>query len=164
MRLTDLLAALRLGLIPALLMLGWLQLAQAYFWTLLIALGADVASRCLARRRSQAASRSGALDRRANLAFPLSMPVGVSLLFPRLARHHTVLLIMLIGAYLLIDAVGLLRRQAARPGAQATGRILTGPPPWTTDRRMELLDFPTSLGVAPALLARTGRKRETAPP
>ena len=126
MKLGDFLSVLRICLVPVLLTLGWLQLAQAYFWTLLVALGTDVAGGYLARRWGRASPRGGRFDSRADLALFFSMPVGVSLLFPELARHQALLLIMLIAAYLLTDIMrflkGLKRDSSLTPGTRLVGQ------------------------------------------
>lgn len=105
----NLLSLLRLCLVPVLLALAWLRAPQAYFWTLLLALGTDAVDGVLARRLGQASPLGARLDSRADLALFLTVPAGIWLLFPEVVRRHAAVLAALIGAYLLADLIGYVR-------------------------------------------------------
>ena len=158
MTLPNLLSVLRLCLVPVLLALGWFQFAQAYFWTLLFALGTDVADGYLARRWGQVSLRGARLDSRADRALFLSMPVGVSLLFPHLARHRALLVILLIGAYLVADIIEFFRGGGLT--GQPAAQVLIRRPALVLPSTNLTICFPSNSPLALGLRSQGGKGNE----
>jgi phosphatidylglycerophosphate synthase len=92
-----------------LLGLAWSQRHEAYFWTLLAALGTDAIDGPIVRRYAQATPAGARLDSRADLAIILTVPIGVWLLFPEALRRHQLLVGAVIAAHLLTYAAALLK-------------------------------------------------------
>lgn len=108
-RLADALSWFRLATTPVLLALALSQRRDAYFWTLIVALGTDAIDGPIVRRYAQSTAAGARLDSRADLAIILTVPIGVWLLFPDALRRHQVLVGAVIGAHLLTYATALLK-------------------------------------------------------
>jgi phosphatidylglycerophosphate synthase len=94
---------------PALLALAWSQRRDAYFWTLIVALGTDAVDGPIVRHYGQPTAAGARLDSRADLAIIVTVPIGVWLLFPDALHRHQGLVAAVIGAHLVTYAAALLK-------------------------------------------------------
>lgn len=101
--------ALRLALVPTMLVLAWIGARRAYLATLVGALLSDVLDGWLARRMGQSTELGAKLDSTADLLATLSVPVSVWWLWPEVLRREIGFIVVGLCAYVVPLVVGWLK-------------------------------------------------------
>lgn len=94
----NLLCYVRLGAIPALLVLAALDLRREYVWLLAFAWATDSVDGWLARRLGEESRYGARLDSTADLGLTATIPLGVTWLFPDMLQREAVWVGMLLAA------------------------------------------------------------------
>ena len=105
----NFLSSLRLGLVPALLMLAYAGQARTFFVCLVLALLTDLLDGFIARRLNATSALGAKLDSLADLATTLAMPPCAWWLRPEVLRDEAVAIIVALSFYAAAQGAGLLK-------------------------------------------------------
>ncbi|MCG6941373.1 MAG: CDP-alcohol phosphatidyltransferase family protein [Thiohalocapsa sp.] len=107
--LPNLLSAMRLGLVPLLLLLALSGRRDAFLWLLAVAFLTDAVDGTIARLTGQVTRFGAVLDSWADVSIYAAVAVSMALLWPDLLKSEAPAIGAMVASFLLPAAVGLLR-------------------------------------------------------